>query len=186
MTLVVVPTLPKSRPRRWKRVSSSLEAKVAKLLGRIVRNLLQALVVTAFASPAEGVVGRLEKILLTRPGADVPRPHGEMWRVFHNDNIVSDDSSWILACLRTLGRFFAAFSAVDPADQCEPIGASHMKNFSGRRCFIVGFLTVSVHATTDCCYLSERVPVLIALAGFAPLFSRAFIANRSWCTHEHC
>jgi hypothetical protein len=184
MTLVVVPTLPNSRPRRWKRVSSSLEAKVTKLLGRMVRNLLPA-VVTVVASPAAG--GRLKKILLTRPGADVPRPHGEMWRLFHNDNIVSDDSSWILACLRTLGRFLVAFSA-DPADQCEPIGASHMKNFSGRPCFIVGFLTVSFPATTDCCpgYLSERVLVLTVLAGFAPLFSRAFITNRSWCTHEHC
>ena len=62
---------------------------------RIVFNLLQAVVVLVFAPLASGVLSRLKEIVQSKRGPSIFQPYRDLWKLFHKDEIVSEDSSWI-------------------------------------------------------------------------------------------
>ena len=61
----------------------------------ILFNLLQVLVVMAFAPLVSGILSRLEEIVQSKRGPSVFQPYRDLWKLFHKDEIVSEDSSWI-------------------------------------------------------------------------------------------
>jgi formate hydrogenlyase subunit 4 len=61
----------------------------------IVINLLQALVVLLFAPLAKGVLNRLKERLQSRRGPPVLQPYYDLWKLFHKDEVVSEQSSWV-------------------------------------------------------------------------------------------
>lgn len=61
----------------------------------IVLNLIQVLVVMAFAPLVAGVLARLKEIVQSKRGPSILQPYRDLWKLFHKDEIVSEDSSWI-------------------------------------------------------------------------------------------
>jgi formate hydrogenlyase subunit 4 len=76
------------------------------MLERIVYNLLQVLVVLAFAPLVEGVTSRLKENLQSKRGPSIFQPYRDLWKLLHKDEIVSDQSSWIFRAAP-----YVAFSA---------------------------------------------------------------------------
>jgi formate hydrogenlyase subunit 4 len=62
---------------------------------RILFNLLQVLVVLVFAPLASGVLTRLKERVQSKRGPSIFQPYRDLWKLFHKDEIVSEDSSWI-------------------------------------------------------------------------------------------
>jgi formate hydrogenlyase subunit 4 len=62
---------------------------------RIVYNLLQVLVVVAFAPLVEGVLNRFKEIVQSKRGPSIVQPYRDIWKLLHKDEIVSEHSSWI-------------------------------------------------------------------------------------------
>jgi len=61
----------------------------------IVINLLQALVVLLLAPLAKGVLNRLKERLQSRRGPPVLQPYYDLWKLFHKDEVISEQSSWV-------------------------------------------------------------------------------------------
>lgn len=62
---------------------------------RIVFNLLQVVVVIAFAPLASGVLTRLKERVQSKRGPSIFQPYRDLWKLFHKDEVVSEDSTWI-------------------------------------------------------------------------------------------
>ncbi|HUA67372.1 MAG TPA: NADH-quinone oxidoreductase subunit H [Candidatus Saccharimonadales bacterium] len=62
---------------------------------RIGFNLLQVLVVLTFAPLVAGVTSRLKEMIQSKRGPSLLQPYRDLWKLFHKDEIVSEDSSWI-------------------------------------------------------------------------------------------
>ena len=62
---------------------------------RILFNLIQVLVVMAFAPLVGGVLSRLKEMVQSKRGPSIFQPYRDLWKLFHKDEIVSEDSSWI-------------------------------------------------------------------------------------------
>ena len=58
-------------------------------------NLLQVLFVLAFAPLYAGVLARLKEIVQSKRGPSVVQPYRDIWKLFHKDQIVSDQTTWI-------------------------------------------------------------------------------------------
>jgi len=65
------------------------------MLERIAYNILQVIVVAAFAPLVEGVTNRLKEIIQAKRGPSIFQPYRDIWKFLHKDEIVSDRSSWI-------------------------------------------------------------------------------------------
>jgi len=65
------------------------------MLERIAYNVLQVIVVVAFAPLVEGVVSRLKEIIQSKRGPSIFQPYRDIWKFLHKDEIVSERSSWI-------------------------------------------------------------------------------------------
>lgn len=65
------------------------------MFNRILFNLLQVLVVLVFAPLASGVLSRLKEMVQSKRGPSIFQPYRDLWKFFHKDEIVSEDSSWI-------------------------------------------------------------------------------------------
>jgi formate hydrogenlyase subunit 4 len=65
------------------------------MTARIVFNLLQLAVVLVFAPLAAGVLARLKEIVQSKRGPSILQPYRDLWKLFHKDEIVSAESSWI-------------------------------------------------------------------------------------------
>jgi formate hydrogenlyase subunit 4 len=65
------------------------------MLKHILFNLIQVLVVMAFAPLASGVISRLKEMIQSKRGPSIFQPYRDLWKWFHKDEIVSEDSSWI-------------------------------------------------------------------------------------------
>jgi formate hydrogenlyase subunit 4 len=65
------------------------------VIDRIGFNVLQVLVVMAFAPLASGVLARLKEIVQSKRGPSIFQPYRDLWKLFHKDEIVSHDSTWI-------------------------------------------------------------------------------------------
>jgi formate hydrogenlyase subunit 4 len=65
------------------------------MFNRILFNLFQVLVVLIFAPLASGVLNRLKEIVQSKRGPSIFQPYRDLWKLFHKDEIVSEESSWI-------------------------------------------------------------------------------------------
>jgi formate hydrogenlyase subunit 4 len=65
------------------------------MINRLSFNLLQVLFVMAFAPLASGIGSRLMEMLQSKRGPSIFQPYRDIWKLFHKDEIVSNDSSWI-------------------------------------------------------------------------------------------
>jgi formate hydrogenlyase subunit 4 len=62
---------------------------------RILFNLIQVATVVLFAPLVAGVTSRLKEIVQSKRGPSVLQPYRDLWKLFHKDEIVSEESSWI-------------------------------------------------------------------------------------------
>jgi formate hydrogenlyase subunit 4 len=65
------------------------------MLNRILFNLFQVVVVLAFAPLTSGVLTRLKEMVQSKRGPSIFQPYRDLWKLFHKDEIVSEESSWI-------------------------------------------------------------------------------------------
>ena len=56
---------------------------------------LQALAIPFCAPLAVGVIRKAKARLQNRVGADVFQPYRDLWKLFHKDEVISDETSWI-------------------------------------------------------------------------------------------
>jgi len=62
---------------------------------RILFNLLQVATVVFFAPLVSGVLNRLKEIVQSKRGPSILQPYRDLWKLFHKDEIVSAQSSWL-------------------------------------------------------------------------------------------
>ena len=62
---------------------------------RIVFNIVQVLVVMLFAPLVKGVLNRLKENVQSKRGPSIVQPYRDIWKLFHKDEVVSEQSSWI-------------------------------------------------------------------------------------------
>ncbi|MGH7996153.1 MAG: respiratory chain complex I subunit 1 family protein [Opitutaceae bacterium] len=65
------------------------------MLRLIVFNLIQVAVTLVFAPLVSGVLSRLKEIVQSKRGPGILQPYRDLWKLFHKDEVVSEDSSWI-------------------------------------------------------------------------------------------
>ena len=58
-------------------------------------NVAQVLFVMAFAPLYAGVLSRLKEIIQSRRGPSVLQPYRDIWKLFHKDQILSEETTWI-------------------------------------------------------------------------------------------
>jgi formate hydrogenlyase subunit 4 len=61
----------------------------------ILFNLLQVAVVLLLAPLVGGVLSRLKEIVQSKRGPSVFQPYRDLWKLFHKDEVVSEQASWI-------------------------------------------------------------------------------------------
>ena len=62
---------------------------------RIVCNVLQVLTVLLLSPLIGGVLSRLKEIIQSKRGPSIFQPYRDLWKLFHKDEVVSTQSSWI-------------------------------------------------------------------------------------------
>ncbi len=62
---------------------------------RILYNLLQVAVVMTFAPLMAGVLAKLKEMVQSRRGPSVFQPYRDLWKLFHKDEVIPEESSWI-------------------------------------------------------------------------------------------
>ena len=58
-------------------------------------NLIQILFVLIFAPLYSGVLSRLKEIVQSKRGPSIFQPYRDLWKLFHKDEVVSSESTWI-------------------------------------------------------------------------------------------
>ena len=61
----------------------------------IAYNLLQILFVLGFAPLYSGVLSRLKEIIQSKRGPSIFQPYRDLWKLFHKDQILSSETTWI-------------------------------------------------------------------------------------------
>lgn len=65
------------------------------MTNRILFNVIQVLVVMALAPLVKGVSNRLKEIIQSKQGPSIFQPYRDIWKLFHKDEVISEQSSWI-------------------------------------------------------------------------------------------
>ena len=65
------------------------------MTNRIIFNVIQVLVVMAFAPLIKGVLNRLKENIQSKQGPSIFQPYRDIWKLFHKDEVISEQSSWI-------------------------------------------------------------------------------------------
>jgi len=65
------------------------------MLYRILINALQVLTVLALSPLVAGVLSRLKEIVQSKRGPSIFQPYRDLWKFFHKDEVLSNDSSWV-------------------------------------------------------------------------------------------
>jgi formate hydrogenlyase subunit 4 len=65
------------------------------VFNRILFNLIQVFVVMVFAPLISGVITRLKEMVQSKRGPSIFQPYRDLWKLFHKDEVVSEESSWI-------------------------------------------------------------------------------------------
>jgi formate hydrogenlyase subunit 4 len=58
-------------------------------------NLIQVLFVLAFAPLYSGVLSRFKEIVQSKRGPSIFQPYRDLWKLFHKDEVISDQTTWI-------------------------------------------------------------------------------------------
>lgn len=61
----------------------------------IAFNVIQILFVLAIAPLYSGVLSRLKEMVQSKRGPSILQPYRDLWKLFHKDQIVSEETSWI-------------------------------------------------------------------------------------------
>jgi formate hydrogenlyase subunit 4 len=61
----------------------------------ILFNLLQVLVVLVFSPLAAGVLARMKERVQARRGPSIMQPYRDLWKLFHKDQVIPEQASWI-------------------------------------------------------------------------------------------
>lgn len=61
----------------------------------VAYNLLQILFVLGFAPLYAGVLSRLKEIVQSKRGPSIFQPYRDLWKLFHKDEVVSSETTWI-------------------------------------------------------------------------------------------
>lgn len=62
---------------------------------RVLFNVIQLLTVLVFGPLVSGVLSRLKEIVQSKRGPSVFQPYRDLWKLFHKDEVISEQSSWI-------------------------------------------------------------------------------------------
>jgi formate hydrogenlyase subunit 4 len=62
---------------------------------KIIFNILQVLVVLAFSPLLKGILDRLKERIQSKKGPSVLQPYRDIWKLFHKDEVIPQESSWI-------------------------------------------------------------------------------------------
>ena len=62
---------------------------------KIIFNVIQVIVVMAFAPLIKGILARLKENVQSKRGPNIFQPYRDIWKLFHKDEVVSEHSSWI-------------------------------------------------------------------------------------------
>jgi len=65
------------------------------MTARIAFNFVQVAVVMVFAPLLAGIVSRLKEIVQSKHGPSIIQPYRDIWKLFHKDQVISEESSWI-------------------------------------------------------------------------------------------
>jgi formate hydrogenlyase subunit 4 len=65
------------------------------LANRIIFNIIQVLVVMAFAPLIKGVLNRIKENIQSKRGPSIIQPYRDIWKLFQKDEVISEQSSWI-------------------------------------------------------------------------------------------
>ncbi len=65
------------------------------MIRTISYNVVQVLFVMAFAPLYAGVLSRLKEIIQSRRGPSILQPYRDIWKLFHKDQILSEETTWI-------------------------------------------------------------------------------------------
>jgi formate hydrogenlyase subunit 4 len=61
----------------------------------IAFNLIQILFVLIFAPLYSGVLSRLKEIVQSKRGPSIFQPYRDLWKLFHKDEVISSETTWI-------------------------------------------------------------------------------------------
>ena len=65
------------------------------MANRILFNVIQVLVVMSFAPLVKGILNRLKENIQSKRGPSIFQPYRDIWKLFHKDEVISEQSSWI-------------------------------------------------------------------------------------------
>ena len=65
------------------------------MASKIFFNIIQVLVVMLFSPLIKGVIDRLKEWLQSKKGPNIIQPYRDIWKLFHKDEVVSEESSWL-------------------------------------------------------------------------------------------
>ena len=65
------------------------------MVNRIIFNVVQVLTVLLFSPLVGGVLNRLKEIVQSKRGPSIFQPYRDLWKLFHKDEVVSVQASWI-------------------------------------------------------------------------------------------
>ncbi len=58
-------------------------------------NVVQVLFILGFAPLYAGVLSRLKEMVQSRRGPSIIQPYRDLWKLFHKDQVLSDETTWI-------------------------------------------------------------------------------------------
>src|SRR6202050_4834123 len=82
------------------------------VFNRILFNLIQVFVVMLFAPLISGVLSRLKEIVQSKRGPSILQPYRDLWKLFHKDQIISSETTWIFAATPYLVFIMPVFVAI--------------------------------------------------------------------------
>jgi formate hydrogenlyase subunit 4 len=62
---------------------------------RILYNIIQVLTVMIFAPLIKGILNKLKENVQSKTGQSILQPYRDIWKLFHKDEVISENSSWI-------------------------------------------------------------------------------------------
>ena len=65
------------------------------MANRILFNVIQVLVVMALSPLVKGILNRVKETIQSKRGPSIFQPYRDLWKLFHKDEVISDQSSWI-------------------------------------------------------------------------------------------
>jgi len=65
------------------------------MANRIFFNVIQVLVVMALAPLVKGILNRIKENIQSKRGPSIFQPYRDIWKLFHKDEVVPEQSSWI-------------------------------------------------------------------------------------------